>query len=91
MAQDGETLLFVPVMDDVREQVGIAPRGNRLEEVAGLNGDALLDAALIEQGGRVAYHMRHVEEHAARPGMAGQDRRQHVAGGAAHIHYRTEV
>src|SRR5579863_5073422 len=84
--QDGETLVLVPVVDDVRQQVGVAPTGNAVKEIARLDRDPLFDATRPKQGGSVAHDMRPVEQNTSWRSVVGQDRGQHVARRATYVH-----
>ena len=64
--EDREALFLAPVMNDVREQIGIATARNPLEEAARLDRDALRQAARLNQRGSVANDMREVEQDAMR-------------------------
>ena len=74
VTEDGQTLLFAPVVNDVREQIGVASGGHSLKEIALLDRDSCLDAARLQQGWSVAHHMGAVVEDTARRWMLRQDR-----------------
>ena len=65
IAEDRQALLFAPIMDDMREKIGIAAAWNTLEETARLYRDALRQPARLNQRGSIANDMREVEEDAA--------------------------
>src|ERR671913_2589147 len=43
VTEDSETVVFTPVVDDVREDVGVRPRRHGLERAARLNRHTVLD------------------------------------------------
>jgi hypothetical protein len=51
MAEDGEALLFAPIVDDVREQISIPAGWNSLKETPSLDLDAIRQAACLNQRG----------------------------------------
>src|ERR1044072_1282643 len=66
VTENCQTLVFAPIVDDMRQQVGISSRGNTHEETARFDPDVGRQSARLNQCGRVANHMRHVEENASR-------------------------
>jgi hypothetical protein len=85
MGKNCEALILAPVMQDVRQDIGIAAGPYSLKEVADLNGHAVAYSLGCKQSGCVSHDMRQVEQHAARPLMAGEDSREHIAGRTANI------
>ena len=65
VAEDREALVLRPIVDDVREQIGIAAAWDALEETARLDRDAVRQSARLNQRRRVANDMRQVVENAA--------------------------
>ena len=68
--QNGDALILVPVVDNVRQHVGITALWNALEEVARTYGYAVRNTPLLQEGRRVGNDVGPVEQDAARSGMA---------------------
>src|SRR5262249_55870249 len=71
MSKDREALIFVPVMNDVRQHVGIPAGRCRFEEITGLDRHTIADAFCLEQWGCFGHHMRKTEP--ARFSIRGED------------------
>ena len=85
MTKDGEALFLSPIVDHVRQQVGVAPRWHCLKKIARLNSNALINTMRSKYRGGITHHMRQIEQHAARSGMVCQYRSKQIASSSAHI------
>ena len=85
VTEDHYALLFAPVVDDMRKDIGVAAGWNPFEEGPRLDGDSVLDSPGGKQRRRVRHDMRPVKQDAARPGMARQDGRKQVPGRTSDI------
>ena len=74
VTQDSCRACVVPVMQDELEHVGIGPRWDCIEEVAGHNVASWGDRG--QNGTRTGYRLRHVEKHAPGSRIRGQQRCQ---------------
>src|SRR5262249_6602036 len=73
VAENREALLLGPVVDDMREDVGVAAGRNALEEVPRLDRDAIRDAAGREHPAGLGDDVGPIEEEAARTLVTGED------------------
>src|SRR5262249_415453 len=91
VAENREALLLGPVVDDVREDVGVSAGRNALEEVPRLDRDAIRDAAGREHPAGLGDDVGPIEEAAARTLVTGEDRGEEVPGSPADVHDRAEA
>ena len=67
VTEDREALCLAPIVNDVREQIGVASAGNMLKETAGLDHDPVFHSAGLDQRRCVAHDMREVVEDTSTP------------------------
>src|SRR5258707_9177423 len=53
VVENCQALIFVPIMQDMRQEVGVAAGGHRLEEISSLDGYTIHNAIGFQQLGRV--------------------------------------
>ena len=85
MTKDSKALFLTPIVDDMRQQVSVAACGHGLKKIAGLNGNAFINAVRSEGRVSITHHVRQIEQHAVRSAMLGQYRCKQVAGSPADI------
>ena len=91
VAENRQALILVPIVNDVRQDVGVPARRNAVEEAPVLDRDSAFHPVRAQQRRRVRDDMRAIEEDASRLGVAFEDVAQHVPGGAADIDDRAEA
>ena len=88
--QDRRRARIVPVVNDVLHDVRVAAFGHRREEIAGHGLAAVRQPCARDARLRAVDDMADVGEHAAHVGVLLQDRHQHLAVPAGHVHEQAD-
>ena len=88
VAKDCQALGFVPIVDDMREQVGATAGGDAFEETATFNLNAIGQSLCLDQRRGVANDVWQVQEYPTRLGMQAKDGGEHLTGCAANVDER---
>src|SRR5262245_57876481 len=78
VTENRETLWLTPIVNDVREQIGVASTGNLVKKTARLDRDAVRHPSCLKECGSIAHDMRKVVEDAVTSAILSQYCRQQI-------------
>src|SRR5712691_9923582 len=89
--QDGQALVLIPVMNNVREDIRVATGGNALEEIASLDRDSTGKTVRLNERGCFPNDVRLIKQDTTGADVALENFDQQIAGAAANVNYGLEL